>query len=671
MIPPVLRLTTVTGAWLSRRAKAMAAKLLKRNSWSDVEVVDGFIIRANRAAGKATATVLDPAGLVVVNPAGSHLGEDQYRLVEPRDGYNSRVKTSTADFSLPTMRSVFLPDSYYAFGFSVERTNPPAPPNNWYLSVPLPDKGWQYVKRGRVRAGGLLRYPMLSDQLPFPVDTDVFTGVQTHGSGTAGTPGYWWSGERIVELTSGFAPARIASMFPLEFTYIGDAPVAASKGLVSLVVMPVVRNDTSELPAAATDWGVSAVYMTLLQADPNRGPATVLWSRLWSPDEHSVTFFHNGIWEAFPDLPQYDLLVPPKPPTVAAWDTWWESNTTGGARPNWADCLSVVWFNDRFIVNVRLAAFNGVYNPPVGETPHTYRMAGGSAHIRFEVLLDGTLTVDEISHEVWNAPEQYNAPSYTGLAPYDVWVFGQLPDAIATSSMPVASLSTDTWLFEATAEFDVDRRNPEAISAASGAWRWMYPTNTATDRLVYKITRLDEDGSPLPPETRTVVFSEIGCGVDLRRIITRGANTFRVPPIHYGLRTCDSQFAVVGENEVAFLARETWFDFSFSNTLKFVVIDLLTGAVDVRSDTGASSVWADDHMMCPHLDCIQVATPDGLQGVYMVTSQPTMKSRISRDSGATWDDYIVDHTPGVSTTVAAYYVGNAFGGGSKAGHAVE
>ncbi|WNV50614.1 hypothetical protein [Pseudomonas phage Rollin] len=662
MIPPVVRLTTVTGAWLFRRAKQMAAKLVKRRAWSDVEVVDGYVVRATRAASKATAVILDSPGLVVTNPTSRFSG---YFQVEARDGYNSQVPTPPRAFSLPSMVSQPLPSPYYAFGFTSEDSN-------WLSAVPLPEVDYYYLKRDKVRFSALLRSPILSLQMPLPVGSIPFVGVQTHGTGLSAAPGYWWNRFALEALTGGYGPARIANMFPLEFTYQGEAPVSASVGQVTLVVIPVVVNGATELPDAAVAWGTSGVYFTLMQADLAGGPAIVLWSRLWTPDEHSVTFFHNGVWEAFPDLPQYASLLPPKPPTIEAWDEWWDENTSGGSRPNWTDCMTVSWFNDKFVVSIRVAAFNGTYNPPDGEIPESYRMAGGTAHVRFEVGLGGSFTLTEVSHEVWNAPEQYNAPSYNGLAPYDVWVDGILPDETATSSMPAASLATDEWLFEAVLQFDVERRNPREVRFATGPWNWFYPTDKDSDRLVYTVTQLDADGNPLPPVEYTIVFGDIECGLDMRRTITDAGIRYRYPPIHYNIRACDSQFAIVGRNTVAFLARPGWEGSDADNELRFVIIDVLTGVVNVLSNTGIEAVWADDHMICPHLDCIQRADPtNNLEGVYMVTSQASMKSRISKDSGVTWDDYITDHEENGSYSVAAYYVGNAYGGGSTTGRAVR
>lgn len=668
MSQPSVRVATITGAWLFRRAKELAARLIKTRGWGKIEIVDGYMIRASRAASQASAIVIDPPGAVVTNLK-------RHYLVGKRDNYSSAAGAIDGPYDLQEMQTNdAYPSRFYAYGFDPEEPGTPALPNPWHYASPLVNRGTYYIKRDTVRFSALERYPIESNQLPFPTGATVFSGVHTYGPNNNATPGYWWSNQRMAALTGGYGLARIANMFPLEFNYQGDAPVSAAKGAVTLVVTPLVKNGPTFLSEGVVAWGESAVRFALIKAGENGELSTQLWNRLWKPEEHSCDFFHNGPWLGKPDLPNYGAILPPKADNITAWEAWFESNSSGGSRPNWMDCMAVVWFNGRFVVTMRVAAFNGAYTPADGESEPVYRMAGGVAHMRFDIGLDGAFTATEEAYEIWNAPEQYDGIGL-GITPYDVWVDGVLDDDKARAVFPAALLATDSWLAEVTLCADVYRRDIRVIPAASGAWRCAYVIDPEADRLEFRITRVLEDGEEAAPVTYQVLFTELECGIDSQRVINYD-EVCRTAPLYYAIRACDPQFVVLSEHEIAFLAREPWRDrFAGPNNLLLVVFDLDTGLASVRADTGLVEQWMDDHMLCPHLDCIQqvIYTEEGevsMQGVLLATSRMSAASRISRDGGSTWQDYLSGHQFAEGYSAAAYYVGNPYGGGATPGHAI-
>lgn len=668
MILPSVRVATVTGAWLKKRAKDIAARLIKTRGWGQVEVIDGYIIRASRAASQTSAIVIDPPSAVVTNLS-------RYYPVGRRDNYSSKVGVIDGPYDLQEIQSS---DDYqvrfYSYGFDPQQPDIPGLPNPWRNSFPLKNRDNYYVKRDVVRFSALKRYPIMSDQLPIPTGATLFSGVHTHGPKTEATPGYWWNNQSMMALTGGYGLARIADMLPLMLSYQGDPPVSTAKGAVTIVVTPVVKNGPTSLSEGVVAWGESAVRFALIEAGENNGPSEQLWSRLWKPEDHSCSFFHNGPWLGKPDLPNYEAVIPPKAGNITAWEAWFESNSSGGSRPNWMDCMAVVWFNGRFVVTMRVAAFNGAYTPADGELDPVYRMAGGVAHMRFDIGLDGSFNASEKAYEIWNSPEQYEGMGF-GNTPYGEWVAGVLDDEIARAVFPAALLATRSWLAEVTLCADVYRRDIRVIPAASGAWRCAYVIDPEADRLEFRITRVLEDGEEAVPVTYQVLFSEIECGIDSQRVINYD-QVCRTAPLYYVIRACDPQFVVLSEHEIAFLAREPWRDrFAEPNNLLLVVFDLNTGLASVRSDTGLVEQWMDDHVLCPHLDCIQqvIYTEEGeiaMQGVLLATSRMSAVSRISRDGGATWQDYLTGHQFAEGYSAAAYFVGNPYGGGSTVGRAI-
>lgn len=672
---PRVKLATVTGAWLSRRAKDIAARLLKTRGHGKTEVIDGYLIRATRAGSQASATLIDPPGLVVTK--GWYTRSHRHYRVGQRDNFNSKVNATDGPYNLGEEKSEWMNYWFYAYGFDPNLPDGPFVERPWNNAGPIQYQDYHCLKRDIVRFSGLIRYPVLSNQLPIPVGSTIFSGVQTFGRNSQKTPGYWWSNERISELTGGYSLARVADIYPLGYAYQGDAPVSASRGDITLVVTPLVMNGPLYRDSAVVAWGESAVRFVLIQAGENAGASTELWSRIWTPDEHTCSFFHNGPWLSKPDTPDFSIVAgQPGFDDEDAWERWWETNTSGGSRPNWQDCMSATWHNGRFVVTLRSIALNGAYNPGSAEVEPMYLTAKGTAHMRFEISLDGAFSATEESYEIWNSPEEYGGIVGDLITPYSTWVAGMLDDARVVAAYPIALLPGDGWLAEVTLKTDSYRHElRQIIDTTARFGRYAYEADTVADRLEFRVTRTLPDGEDGLPTTHQVFFSDIGCGIDTLRLIV-GVKSYRTAPSSK-VRACDPQFAVISRNEIGFLARPAWRDpLSGPNNVLLVVFDLAAGQATVRADTGLVAEYVASHMLCPHFDCIQQAVYDDdgevlLQGVLLATSRLSAASHISRDGGLTWAPYLTGLTNGPEYSAAAFFVGNQYGGGSKPGRAIQ
>lgn len=666
MRPTSVRLTTVTGAWLYKRAKALAARLAKRRGWGDAEVVDGFLVKATNATGLASAVVYDPPGLIVMGYKG-------LLRAGARDNYNSKVGTTDGPYDADG-EGTFQRGSRF---FPIGDINP----TTFTASAPFNSDEFYVTKKDVLRSHGLRRHPLNTDQYPIRTGGAIYSGVFNLGNNQSGTPGFYWTNAAVLEGTGGYGLARIADMEYLTYQYQGDAPASASNDKLTLVVIPVVKNFDTTLVEGCVHWGHSGVWFVLIEtpeplteSTPTDQLPKVVASTLWTPDQHTSSFFHNGPWQARPDFPNFDNIPPGplRPPTVQAWDDWWEQprpTPAGGSRPNWTDAISVVWFNGRFVVNLKVNALNGVLTPG---TPPAYKTAGGSACLRFDVAVDGTVSPTEGSYDIWSSPAVYGGDA--AGSPYAQWVVGALDVTTVRCQNPAVTTVVGSRLVEVFWVADADRTD---VVATGGVARFLLIRPTAGFRV--RVTSVAPDGTEPPATEWFVSFADVGAGL-LGPAFADFEGSTRInlnPPTRsYKTRSMDPWFAPISDRELAWLAYEQWDRLNQTDTLVLCVLNLDTGAVEVRSPLAADTVTAISNMTPCHLDCVQRAVYDeddqiALQAVLIATPTEPAKSRISRDSGVTWEDYIANIAAVGSDMRYAYYVGNTLGGGVIPGRVVE
>ena len=688
---PTARSTTISGLYLTKRAKDLARWLQRTGLMSKQEVIDGYLVRAARVGSIANGLVIDPPGAVVVfhrSDPGFAAGWGVY-AVGSRDNFDSRLNLPDGTYSAEGEPAASLRTWFWALGFDPYEELPPPAQTPWQAAVVSAIDGAYIHKREKLITSRIKVFPASAFKgvvaYPTLAATDVFAEARVIGHATASTPGFAFSADWLADFTGGYRPVRNVAadlvggyngIIYAGFEYQGDAPMLAYGGRFGLVVLPLINNIETDLAAGIAHWGHSAVLFLLYEVPGPinvEGNAPVLrWSRLWSPDEHGVDFFHNGPWLSYPSpghTPQF-LAV------QEYWNDWWSAwsaadkpTPAGGSRPNWTDAISIAWHEDRFVVNLRCCALNGVFNR-LEEAAEDYWTAGGSAHMRFEIVpLDESVsfTATEVEHEIWDAPERHPGADSSDT-PYARWVVGELDVDDLRCANPLCTFVDAGRLFEVVWKMEGDRRDVAFPTGPNG----LQSAFTSTGRIEVKV-KLPE-GAPL---AHTVNFDSLGAGV-VGPAVELAGQVYLVPPTQsYKMRALESQFALISANELAFLARQTWV-FSASAPFEFAqlaVLNLETGLAEVRSEVPIRMPNTLSHMVPAHLDCVQRTIYDDegevkVEGVLIATGPDTTSTAyISRDSGRTWAEYftgITDNTP----QRAVYYIGNPLGGGSKPGRAV-
>lgn len=645
-------------------------------------IIDGYIVSTSADKNKSITTVVDVPGSIVVfhrSPAGKSGGWGVY-MAGTRDSYDSRTGRTDGPYSAADEPATPLKDLFWSFGFDPLSSI-------WTDATVSETVGGHIYKRDKLLNSRTRVYPSSAFKLgpPSPTlgATALFSEARVIGHSTSSTPGLVFAGEFISDITGGYEPARnvapdtggYTGPVYAGFEYQGDTPIITYNQRTALVIIPVVDNIETDLAEGVAHWGRSGVLFMLYDipgaiSEPGNAPV-LRWSRLWLPDEHSVDFFHNGPWLSYPSPAHNPPFVFP---TVAdLWDTWWDAWSTagrptpaGGSRPNWTDGISATWHVDRFVVSLRCCALNGVFNRVEGAT-QDYWTAGGSAHVRFEVVPtaeSATLTVAEVDHEIWDAPERHPLADPDDT-PYAHWVVGVLDTDTLHCSNPLCTFVDRDRLFEVVWRMEGVRHD-----VLSGGRQVATPS---TGRLEVTVT------DPVAGvETYTINFEDLGYGVVGPAIGSEGGDVYLAPPtVSYKLRALESQFMVISQNELAFLARETWL-YSGSAPAEFaqlVVLNLETGVATWRSEVPARMPNDPTHHDPAHMDCVQQAVYNevggvAIEGVLIVTGDElTASAYISRDSGFTWSEYVTDINDDVPQR-AVYYVGNPIGGGTRSGHAV-
>lgn len=662
---PSVRLTTVTGAWLKRVATNMAMQLLKTRGFGATRVIDGYLVKANRAAGIASALVYDPPGSV-------YMGYKGRMTVGSRDNYNSRL--DSLDGTYDAENETGDDDVFRFFPFGDITTE------SFGTTAPLLPDQYYVTKKDVVRSHGLRVAPQTTTLYPLRPGGIIYSGA-TNWSTDQTAPGLYWDNPYVLDATDGYGLARVVDMAYLTYEYQGDAPVTASNGTLTLAVIPVVKNFDATLAEGCVHWGYSGVWFVLVESpapltadiDPEDLPR-IVFSELWTPDEHTSSFFHNGPWLARPDFPNFDAVLPGplRPEGMTAWDEWWEIPRpipAGGSRPNWTDCISAVWFNGKFVVNLKVNALNGTLGP--GDPP-SYKTAGGSACIRFEVIPDpAELVVTEGSYEIWNSPSAYGGDP-TGT-PFAQWVDGVLDTNVVRCENPAVTTVVGGRLVEVFWVAEADRTD---VITSGGTYRYLLDRPTAGFKVV--VTSV-EDGIEQPPEEWFVSFDALGYGV-LGPAFSDTSGGTRInlnPPTRsYKARAMDPLFVPISDRELAWLASERWDQLNTFDRIQLCVLDVTTGVVTVRSEIEANLRTTLSNMTPCHIDCIQETRYNEddeitLEGVLLVTAELPDTAYISRDSGRTWAEYITNLAPDGADMQFAYYIGNPLGGGTRIGRAVE
>lgn len=648
-------------------------------------IIEGYIASTTADKNNSITTVLDVPGSIVVfhRSEPSKSGGWAVYAVGTRDSFDSRVGITDGPYSASDDPAAPTKDLFWSFGFDPESTA-------WEdAAVPPFPTGDHIYKREKLLNSRTKVYPSTAFKLgptnPTLGASAIFSEARVIGHSTASTPGLVFSREFISSLTGGYEPARNVNPGGTGYTgavyagfeYQGDTPVITYHQRTALVVIPVVDNIETGLAAGVTHWGKSGVLFMMYDVpgpitDPENAPV-LRWSRLWLPDEHSVDFFHNGPWLSYPSPGHSPPFI--FPVIEGLWDDWWGDWETagyptpaGGSRPNWTDAISVAWHVDRFVVNLRCCALNGVFNRVGGPGEDDYWTAGGSAHVRFEIEPtegSASFTVTEVEHEIWDAPERhpYADPADT---PYAEWVVGVLDTDTLHCSNPVCTFVDDNRLFEVVWRMEGDRHDTSPGGRGQVAL-------VETGRIEITVTEPGED-----TQVHVVNFQDLGYGVVGPAITDApGVEVLASPTSSYKMRALESQFLVLSRNELAFLARESWF-FAFSAPAEpahLIVLNLETGVATWRSETPARMPNDLTHTEPAHMDVVQQAVINAegdtvLEAVLIVTGdEVTASAYISRDSGFTWSEYVTDINDDIPQR-AVYYIGNPLGGGTRSGHAV-
>lgn len=663
------RTSTFSGAYLTKRAKDLARKVVRFNLRGKNEIIDGYLIQAKKHPLGATGYVTDPPGQLVSMNSQLDPRGDIYNIGQ-RDFFDSRTQMTNGPFNYDDLPPFFYTHSFYALGFDPNNTNPTAPWNRAQQWRP-PMAYQKDILRGselRLDVTGLDPYPY--DTLDQVAEgAIVFSGVRAYPRSTVQS-GYFLSQGALAALAPGYRFMCETSLGYMSFEYQGMPLTAAGTGGWTLLTIPVVKDVD---PNQAVSWGSSALLFVLVngnQAVIDERPDPVYWSRLWELSEHSVDFFHPGPWEA---QPRASIRSPFSQPQDN-WDDFWTAWNgggrpipAGGSRPNWTDAISAAWFNGRFVVNVRLCALNATLSDFGVGFDYDYVDAGGSAHMRFEVTTAGDFTAEEVQYEVWDSADPTNPGR---RRPYDVWVAGHLDEATVYCVNPVATFPIPNGLVEVRWRMQASR----AGQYAGGEGPYML-ADMDTGRLEFTITRLDEEGNELAPVVHEVNFDSLGAGV-LGPTAPKApiVGLVLLPPTgSYKLWPIDASFVAISKTEVAFAVHEAWQDLTVTDPtpVKLAVLNIETGAVTIRGTVGFDDTPTAQQECPVHLCCLQRAAYDDndqlvVDGVLFASVATNNAVRISRDAGATWQDYLTFPRP----LSGAYYIGNPLMIGKRPGAAI-
>lgn len=659
----------VSGTYLLDRAKSLALRLVRFNRQSKMEVIDAYLIRATRNGASATAVIIDPPGQLLLFDATLDPRGNAYP-VGTRDMFDSRVGALNGPFDYEDIEPKTVPAKFVALGFDPNQQGPLAP---WPQSFQW--RSYSTVHRDVIRGHSLRVYPAPGSSYPYnsadqvPEGSLVYSGVQAYPRSEV-QPGYWLAESFIQQYAPGYQLLARTNLGYMSFEYQGMQGASASTGPWTLMVLPVVTNVD---PDAAHSWGNSALLFLLLNyqgAAAGELPATVAWSKLWSPDEHSVDFFHNGPWLA---RPRTSIRSPFEAPQEA-WDSFWgdwevgHAVPAGGSRPNWIDALGVAWFNGRFVINARLCALNATLSDLGVGWDYEYVDAGGAAAVRFEVGLGGEFGMTELEYEVWDSADAANPGR---RRPYDVWVAGHLDESMVHAVNPVATLPFPGGLAEVTWRMEGNRAG--IFSLGEGPYM---PADLASGRLEFSITGLDTAGQELPPVKYQVRFEDLGAGIQGPTIpvFSSGTDPVLMPPTgSYKLWPLAPMFVPISTFEIAFVCYEAWQDFGtgVASPVHLAVFDLRTGQASLRSAIGFSHQPAVQHQFPVHISCMQRTVFDAagdavLEAVLFASVETENAVRISRDSGRTWADYLTFPRP----RAGAYYLGSPLLASTRGGSAI-
>ena len=656
----IVRILSVSALPLKKWAERLGRVVLTTGGGIKNSTINGYLARAVGDTKNVIVTVIDTPGQVII-PEPATPADGTLYAVGDRDKYDSRSGSTDGPYTrvdIPVATYTITPEP---IGFALDT---PA----WLTAVNWPSHVSSVRYRDRLRAGWLrMTTPDVdfeyntTDQVP--VDAAVFSAVDVYQrSGSA--PSYVFSESAIAAMAPGYQLLCRTDLGYMRYEYQGGAMATATLGTTTLCVIPVVKNFD---PAQSVHWGHSGLLFVLLDSAAEE---PTVWSQLWTPDGHSSTFFHNGEFVS----PTAFTLTGFRAPATDAWNDFWETNTSGGSRPNWVDGLDVCAFNGRFVVSARVGALNGL---PAAGSDDQY-MCGGSALMRFDVAAVGGLTATEISHEVWAFALADTDVGWDAL--YQEWVAGVLDPLVVKLENPIGLLVDRDRLIDLRVRVDGDRTTPIYIGGSITSPSTFPEVYLDTARLVVRVTQLDSDGAELPPAAHDVFFPPLGVGIT----VPTSSGSFDPDPaflsvpspvLSYKLWCGAAQAVVLSENELAVVMRPRW-DIAYRDgttyPLSLVVIDLTTGVASVRGSIGVSGEPDIQYMRSPHVDCIQqtVFAEDGsvaIEGVLLVSTRENNAVRISRDSGVTWADYITFPRP----RTGAYYVGSPLMAGVQHGRAVS
>ncbi len=663
------RSLTASGAYLIERAKRMAQNLLRFKTRSKTMAIDGYLIRATRNGNTAIGVVMDPPGQLIL--FGSLLdSRGRAYPVGSRDMFDSRTGMMNGPFGYEDITPVNDQTEFVGLGFDPNETNPSSAWNRAFLWRDLIPTNKDLLRTHSLRVAGPegVGYPYDTyDQVPN--GSQVFSGVVTRPKVRASV-GYWWAEAAIEDHAPGYQLMCRTDLGYMTFQYQGMQPCSAYAGDGwTLMAIPVVKNLD---PGEAVHWGHSGILFALLNYEKSveDGVSTVFWSRLWLPDEHSVDFFHNGPWVAEPSSPIGSPFTNPQ----ESWSTFWENWSSGskplpagGSRPNWTDAMSMCWFNGRFVVNVRLCALNAALSDFGLGWDYSYIDAGGSAHMRFEIDLDGGFEAQEVQHEVWDCVADYPDRK----RPYDVWVAGILDEDVVYGVNPLATFPMPNGLVEVRWRMEAERVG--LYNLGNGPF---FAADLSSGRLEFTITKLDAEGNEIAPVVREVFFEELGAGIQgpTTGLFSIGEMHIMFPPTSsYKLWSMNPMFVALSDHEIGFVCYEQWQDFSpdLPSAVKLGVLNTETGVAEVRSELGFMHDPKLQYERQIHLNCMQRTIYDEegeviVEGVLFVSGEPITAVLISRDSGRTWQEYLTFPQP----LAGAYYLANPLMPPNRAGSAV-
>lgn len=649
------RTNAAAGAYLLRRAARLAEAIRTRNGRKR-EIIDGFLLEGRKANGVASATVIDAPGRVVVlggNPP-DRPNIATYTL-GARDGYSSQLGAPDGPYTVAELADGVWAQYAFLVGFNEGD-------HDLYAGAALLRpiqvvQGERTTLSWSVAATPDVSFPYdITDQLPLGAEPYSAVTLLPSPSSRAG---YVLGETEVDRLAPGYQLMPRTDVGYMSFQYQGMPPVGATVDTHTLVVLPVV---TDADPYSAASWGRSALLFVLFRQEGQAHER--VGHSLWSPDQHSVDFFHTGPWEVEPD----GRVNSPYLQTAENWEQFWEDwdlagkpSPAGGTRPNWIDGLSATWFNGRFVVNARVVALNG--DPQAGDAD--YALVGGSARVRFEVGLDAAVTLEEVSHELWAVA--HDDPKLD--APYNRWVAGTLDTQTVRLADPLCTLTDGEWLVECSVALEGSRVDyvPVGLTLAGTA----HPiADLSTAHLEVRATKAEETGEG--STTHRVYFEALGAGIMCPTDRPTGEYQLWRPTISYKLWPAGSQFCLLAPNELGFVVFAQWQQAFSSAPASFAVLDLTTGIATVRSELGLYSRGYIDYRTPVHIDCVQRKrlNPDGsvaLEAVMLASCEGHDEVRISRDSGATWSTYIT----GVAPPGGAYYFGSALRPDYRPGTAIR